>query len=630
MSTMPRAGASRPAFAIDVPAATLRGPAMKIELAGANQGDAHLARTVAVTFIGAMAILALFYGQDVLIPVAVAILFAFILGPAVSWVRRLLPLPLAVALVVLAAVVAAGLLAVLVMTQLAEVASSLVGYQTNLHQKIQDIRGLSEGGGALSRFLSMVASLAQDLGLDAGPARAAAVRVQSGASSFASVAAFVAPLLHPLLGIGIVVVLVVFILLDRDHLSDQFVRLFGASDVHATSEALADAARRVARVLSLQMLTNFGFAMLVGGALFALGMPNAALWGLLAGALRFIPFVGAALGAVLPTVIAFAVMPGWLQPFLVLGSIIALDLVIGQIVEPLLFGETTGVTPLALILSAIFWGTLWGPIGLLLATPLTVCLLVLGRHVPHLGFLQILLGDEPALAPYQQIYRRLMRKAVADASEVALAEIEQKGAEQGLDDGMGRMVVLAEADHALDRLSPGQIDAIVEGTDDVLDVLADTPDEAGALPEADASAVAAREARAAFRCVGGRGEIDDAAAAIIAFALRRHGIEALSSRRGEAAAEGESEGSFTIPLICYASHPSDAVRRYNLRKLKGGVGRARHAVIDYDVAPAPAPSIAGAAGPRDTLAGDIATICRLAAQHAVDVAPGPAVARAKA
>ena len=231
-------------------------------------------------------------------------------------------------------------------------------------------------------------------------------------------------------------------------------------------------------------------------------------------------------------------MPGWLQPFLVLGSIIALDLVIGQIVEPLLFGETTGVTPLALILSAIFWGTLWGPIGLLLATPLTICLLVLGRHVPHLGFLQILLGDEPALAPYQQIYRRLMRKAVADASEVALAEIEQKGAELGLDDGMGRMVVLAETDHALDRLTAGQIDAIVEGTDDVLDFLADTPDEGAQLPEADASAVAAREVRAAFRCVGGRGEIDDAAAAIIAFALRRHGMEARSSRRGDTACRG--------------------------------------------------------------------------------------------
>ena len=221
-------------------------------------------------------------------------------------------------------------------------------------------------------------------------------------------------MLHPLLSIGIVIILAVFILLDRDHLSDKFVRLFGA-DVHATSEAVGDAAARIARMLSLQLLTNLGFAVLVGGGLFMLGMPNALLWGLLAGALRFVPYVGAALGALLPTLVAIAVMPGWLQPLLVLGFIIALDILIGQLVEPLLFGESTGVTPLALILSAIFWGMLWGPIGLLLSTPLTICLLVLGTHVPHLQFLQVLLGDEPALAPYQQIYRRLIRKAVVDA-----------------------------------------------------------------------------------------------------------------------------------------------------------------------------------------------------------------------
>ena len=164
----------------------------------------------------------------------------------------------------------AGLLTVLIMAQLAEVAGSLTSYQTNLQQKIKDVRGLSEGGGAVSRFMAMVASLGHDLALTAGPATAPApaVRVQSG-SNFESVAAFVAPLLHPILTIGIVVILVVFILLDRDHLNDQFVRLFGASDVHATSEAIGDAASRVARVLSLQLVTNFGFAVAVGGGLFA-------------------------------------------------------------------------------------------------------------------------------------------------------------------------------------------------------------------------------------------------------------------------------------------------------------------------------------------------------------------------
>jgi predicted PurR-regulated permease PerM len=598
---------------------------MKIlDFANREQDDARLVRTAAITFISATAIVALYLGQEVLIPVAIAMLFAFILSPAVSLVRRLVPLPLAVTVVVLGALMVAGLLTLLVMTQLAEVAGSLTSYQTNLHRKIQDIRGLSEGGGALSRFASMVASLAHDLEVTAGPAAPPAVRVQSG-SSFENIAAFVAPLTHPLLTIGIAVILVVFILLDRDHLSDQFVRLFGQSDVHATSEVIGDAADRVGRVLSLQLMTNFGFAIVVGGGLFVLGMPNPLLWGLLAGGLRFIPYVGAMLAAVLPTLIAFAIAPGWMQPLLVLGWIVGSDIVIGQIIEPLLFGESTGVTPLALIMSAIFWGTLWGPIGLLLSTPLTVCLLVVGTHVPNLGFLQILLGAAPALAPYQQIYRRLIRKAVADASAVALAEIEEKGRERGLDDGMGRMVVLAEADRALDRLSAEQIDAIVEGTDEVLDMIAEDALD-GDLPAAVSADAAAREARTFFQCVGGRGQIDDAAASIVAFALRQTGLQASSHHHGDKGSDAAPEGSVTVHLICYASHPSEAVRRYTRRKLTvgGGGGRARHLVIDYDVAPAPSPSIAGAAGSGDTFAGDIATLCRLAAQHAVAVSGGPA------
>jgi predicted PurR-regulated permease PerM len=602
------------------------------DLAAATRSEASLVRAAAVTFIAATVIVALYFGREVLIPVAIAVLFAFILGPVVTWVRRLLPLPFAVAAVVLGALVVAGLLAMLVTTQLAEVAGSLTGYQANLQQKIQDIRGLSEGGGAVSRFLAMVASLGHDLALGSGPATALTVRVQSGGSNLESVAGFVTPLLFPLLDVGIVVILVVFILLDRDHLNDQFIRLFGASDVHATSEAIGDAASRVARVLSLQLLTNFGYALVVGGGLFALGMPNAVLWGLLAGGLRFVPYIGSALGAVLPTLIAFAIAPGWVQPFLVLGWIVGCDLLLGQVIEPLLFGDSTGVTPLALIMSALFWGMLWGPLGLLLSTPLTICLLVLGTHVPNLGFLQILLGAEPALAPYQQIYRRLIRKAVADASTVALAEIDEKGRERGLDDGMGRMVVLAEADRAQDRLSASQVESIVEGTDDVLDfIAANLPDGGVAAPAAAGPSVVAAEPSSTpadepprevsaffFRCVGGRGQIDDAAAAIISFALRQSGLSAENRRHGDKGSAEGMERSVTIRLICYASHPSEAVRRYTLRKLSlgGGARQARHLVIDYDVAPAPALSIPGAA---DTFAGDVAALCRLVGQHAVAV-----------
>ena len=353
------------------------------------------------------------------------------------------------------------------------------------------------------------------------------------------------------------------------------------------------------------------------------------MWGLLAGGLRFIPYVGAALAAVLPTLIAFAIAPGWLQPFLVLGWIIGSDIVIGQIVEPLLFGESTGITPLALILSAIFWGTLWGPIGLLLSTPLTICLLVLGTHVPHLGFLQILLGAAPALAPYQQIYHRLIRKAVADASAVALAEIEEKGREQGLDDGMGRMVVLAEADRAQDRLSAAQIEAIVEGTDEVLEVIAEDALD-GDLPAPITAEAAARDTHVLFNCVGGRGQIDDAAASVVAFALRQAGLEAVSTAPRRQSCGGGARRSGRNPP-------------YLLRLASVGIGAALHAAQAHRHAAMGGPFaissstttwrprrrrlIAGAAGPHDCFVGDLAALCRLAAQYAVALA-APVVAQA--
>ncbi|MPZ34918.1 MAG: hypothetical protein GEV13_28715 [Rhodospirillales bacterium] len=244
----------------------------------------------------------------------------------------------------------------------------------------------------------------------------------------------------------------------------------------------------------------------------------------------------------------------------------------------------------------------------------------MGKHVRHLGFLEILLGHEPALAPYQQIYRRLIRKAVADASAVASAEIEAKGPEAGLDDAMGRMVVLAEADDTLDRLSRPELAAIVEGTDDVLDFLSAAPDDVATATEALPSVLPERrEDRASFRCIGGRGGIDDAAAVIFAFALRRQGFEAVVGRRGEPDGEQTDDTRRVLPLICYASHPSDAVRRYNRRKLPAEQAlQARHAVIDYNVAPAPT-LMAGVAGPHDLWVGDIASICRFAAHHALAV-----------
>jgi predicted PurR-regulated permease PerM len=602
----------------------------------AGSPEPSLVRALAYTLFGVVAIAALYFGQEVLLPTAVAIFLSFILGPATSWLRRFVPLPLAVAAIVLLAVAFLGALTMLVTSQLADVAGDLPTYQSNLQRKIKDLQGLTEGEGALSRLTAMIASLTSSFtaqgAAEAGAAAAAVpppVIVPGGGSGFATVAAVAMALLHPLLAVGIVLILVIFILLDRDHISDQVVRLVGGSNVHATSETLEDAARRVARVLSLQVVTNFGFAVAVGGGLFALGTPNPILWGLLAGLLRFIPYVGAAISALLPTLISFAVFPGWLQPLLVLAWIVGVDILLGQIIEPLIFGESTGVTPLALILSALFWGTLWGPVGLLLSTPITICLLVIGQRVPELGFLHVLLGDQPALLPFQQVYRRLIRRAPTEASAVAAAEIEEKGPERGLDDSLGRMVVLAEEDRVADRLSPEQVEAIVDGTDLVIDFLDEAEkekeeearDEDPATPGAPRQGPQPSPARGEVfvRCVGGRGQIDDAAASVVAFALRQAGLHALGTRH-VGAAPAVDAAPFTIDLICYASHPSEAVRRYTSRKARSaGRSTVRHAVVDYDAAPVRA-STAGRPERSDTFAGDLPTIGRLVAQTAAELA----------
>ena len=335
------------------------------------------------------------------------------------------------------------------------------------------------------------------------------------------------------------------------------------------------------------------------------------------------PYVGAFLGAVLPTLIALAVMPGWLQPFLVLGLIVALDILVGHLIEPLLYGESTGVTPLALILSAIFWGMLWGPVGLLLATPLTVCLLVLGTHVPQLQLLRVLLGDEPALAPHQQIYRRLIRGAVIDAAAVVQKEIVEKGLEQGLDDSLGRMVVLADRDRELRRLNAKQTAIIVDGTDEVLDLLAETTGEKPPSGSKATTDLASQARGLRVHCVGGRGEVDDAAAAIVAFCLRQAGLEAEDSRRAQPI-EASREAGPVLLVVCYSSHPSQAVLRYNRRKLHAGVTQIRHAVIDYEVAPmSDLAAKVGLAG--DLVAGDIEAISRFMLQQSTAIAKTTAI-----
>ena len=201
-------------------------------------------------------------------------------------------------------------------------------------------------------------------------------------------------------------------------LRDRMIRLFGLGDVHRATSAISDAAKRIGRYLLMQLVVNILYGLPIGIGLFLIGVPNALLWALLATVLRFIPYLGPVLAAMFPIALSFAVDAGWTTPLLTVALFIAVELVTNNVLEPWLYGSSTGLSPLAIIVAAVFWTTLWGPVGLLLATPLTVCLVVLGRHVPQLQFLEVLLGDQPVLEPEVKFYQRLLAGERLDRREL--------------------------------------------------------------------------------------------------------------------------------------------------------------------------------------------------------------------
>ncbi|TJX45486.1 MAG: AI-2E family transporter, partial [Mesorhizobium sp.] len=236
----------------------------------------------------------------------------------------------------------------------------------------------------------------------------------------------VGPLISPLGSAGLIIVVVIFMLLEREDLRDRFIRLVGYGDLHRTTEALQDAGKRVGRYLLMQLVVNILYAIPIAIGLWILGIPNALLWGLLALGLRFVPYIGPAIGMLLPLFLALAVAPGWSLVLWTAALFVVMELVTGNVVEPWLYGSRTGLSSLAIIVAAIFWTWLWGPLGLVLSTPLTVCLVVLGRHVPQFEFLDVLFGNEPVLEPHARLYQRLLAGDPDEATDHAEEMLEEK------------------------------------------------------------------------------------------------------------------------------------------------------------------------------------------------------------
>jgi len=371
------------------------------------------------------AVAALYLARAILIPLALAVTLALILAPAVAWLVKMhVGRVLAALATVVISVVAVGLIGFVIFNQVVQVLSELPSYQDNIHRKIEAMR--TPAGSALGRATETVKELGDELTNPRTPPSAPPdsksrksaqpeaqqslpVRVVTEpASEFQYLRDLIQPFFAPLASAGIMLIFTVFLLIEQDDLRNRLLRLAGMDQINLTTEALDDATHRVSRYLMLQFLVNACFGLLWGIALYLIGVPYAALWGAFAAILRIVPYLGSPIAGLLPVLLSLAVFDKWMAPLLVLIVFLILEVVTANFVEPMLFGLHTGISSLALLVAAVFWATFWGPAGLILSTPLTVCLVVLGRYIPQLSFLHILLGDQPVLPPEAQVYQRLL------------------------------------------------------------------------------------------------------------------------------------------------------------------------------------------------------------------------------
>jgi predicted PurR-regulated permease PerM len=492
--------------------------------------------TAATMLIIVVVVAALSFGSEVFIPLALAILLSFALAPLATRLRRLGlgRVPSVIAIVLLLSVFVLGF-AALVAHQLVLLADNLPRYEYNLRSKIRALDDLMPTGGMFQRATRMVEDVGKEIqdvaknreqqatGQTEPEERAPLpVEVHEPAPGPLQVLSdFLGPLVTPLATAGLVVVFVIFVLLQREDLRDRLIRLFGSGDVHRTTEAMNDAARRISRYLLMQLLINLFYGITVGIGLYLIGVPNPILWGLLATLLRFVPYVGPVVSALAPIALSIALERGWTTPLLTIGLFLALELFINNVLEPWLYGSSTGLSPIAIIVAAVFWTMLWGPAGLLLSTPLTVCLAVLGRHIPQLQFFDVLLGSEPVLDPEVKFYQRILAGDPEEAGELADDFLEEETLDALYDEVIMPALVFAEQDRLRGVLDRTRQNAVARDTMLVIDEL---------IAEDAVAREAAEEktplAGPSILCIGARRSLDEAAAAMFAHLLHRRGFAA--------------------------------------------------------------------------------------------------------
>jgi predicted PurR-regulated permease PerM len=497
-----------------------------------------------------VAVIAILYlARGILIPLVFAVIVALVLSPAVAWLQKLGlgRLPSALLLMVVSIAIAGGV-GWFIFNELVEVVNDLPSYQQNIHNKIQAIRTPSKG--AVGRAAASVKELGKELSSAPAPvAPPAPIHGRRNASNqpsptvpveimaqpaneFEYVRQLATPVLAPLGILGMVLIFSVFLLTEQSDLRNRLFRLAGLDHLNVMTQALDDATRRVSRYLMMQLLVNSIFGVLCGTGLYLIGVPYAVLWGAVAGILRIVPYVGSVVAASLPLLLSLAVFDHWIPPLLVFLLFAALELVTGNFVEPWLYGMHTGISSLAILLTTVFWAALWGPAGLILATPLTVCVVVLGRHVPHLSFLHILLGDQPVLAAEAQVYQRLLAMDDHEARAVADVYLSENSLAELYDSVIIPALTMAEQDRHKGALDPAREEFVFLS---VREMIAEFSEQTATSEAVNSDAAADGELERNPACAAGRvlclpanDEADEIAAVMLAQLLDQAGCSALS------------------------------------------------------------------------------------------------------
>jgi hypothetical protein len=375
------------------------------------------------------------------------------------------------------------------------------------------------------------------------------------------------------------VLFLLFLLLQREDIRDRLLRLAGTADLQRSTAALDDAATRLGRFFLMQTLLNSGFGIFIGVALSLIGVPNAVLWGILAGLLRFVPFIGSLIAGFFPVAVAAGADPGWSMAVMTAALFMVSEPAAGQIVEPLVYGQRTGLSPVAVVLSTLFWTLLWGPIGLLLATPLTVCLVVLGKHIEGLRFINVLLGDEPPLQPEERFYQRLLAGDATDAADQAEEELKTQSLSAYYDATAMKALILAQGDAAVGKLTTEKQQAIRDTVEEIIEVLNDyqdtnpMADEATSKEETISEVTSTRpESTSSVLCVPSRSSLDEAASAMLAQILEKRMIKAVvlpvESARIVKKALVDRPDAKLVCLSYFGSAAKPAHVRYQIRRFK--------------------------------------------------------------